>query len=117
MILLSRLEPSVSGLVSAALPFPPAPCSADCWFKHWVGDGCSRSMSPSWPSQASLRPAESNPDRNQLGEPLDVTGTVLAALTLATLTFAVIEAGHSGVSSAVTRLVFCRACRARFRRC
>jgi MFS transporter, DHA2 family, methylenomycin A resistance protein len=41
------------------------------------------------------------PDRNKLGEPLDVTGTVLAALTLATLTFAVIEAGHSGVSSAV----------------
>src|SRR5512133_961610 len=47
------------------------------------------------------------PDRNQLGEPLDVTGTVLAALTLATLTFAVIEAGHSGVSSAaVVGLVF-----------
>jgi MFS transporter, DHA2 family, methylenomycin A resistance protein len=41
------------------------------------------------------------PDRNQLGERVDLAGTALAALTLATLTFTVIEAGRGGFSSAV----------------
>lgn len=97
---MSRPAPSGSGPASAASHCQRAPLLGGLLVQALGWRWVFAINAPSWLSLRLslrlLRRGESRGDASRQGEPLDLPGTALAALTLAAVTFAVIDAGHNG---------------------